>query len=459
MPMDASAVQLPIDPVASAEAPRSADPSPGRKRDDRADAKDAAAAGLTASFADILRSKRLDVAAGREPGEKKGSPPKAKQAGEKEGAQAPAAANGRLAAAGRRTGQAAVEVQAKETLEHARELAGQAMQASRTAGREGADALHAAAASKKGSLPPAEEALLKEMVRNNGVIAGQKKAARMTGYVNGEPLNRPEGISAVKSMAAREGEVLRILTGAEGSQAPSKAKAARPTRPQPAFAVPEPPPSEVKANPPAPSAENVKSEFGGLAGGDPDKPADTGSLKKPAVSRVNGLEGRDAPVGQAGRSAPAQGRAAGSPDVRPQAVMGQVLEGAAQILRDGSGRMVLNLQPPRLGTLDLDVVVQDNRVKMVMLADNQEVKQLLQAGMDDLRNALQDKGFEIDRLEVLVQNRPGEDGDGFRREAGFARGDSRGGNERKHEQDGGTPEPAIPVRPSRAGDGGLSVFA
>ena len=35
-----------------------------------------------------------------------------------------------------------------------------------------------------------------------------------------------------------------------------------------------------------------------------------------------------------------------------------------------------------------------------MLADNQEVKQMLQAGMDDLRNALQDKGFQIDRLQV-----------------------------------------------------------
>ncbi|HQL89630.1 MAG TPA: flagellar hook-length control protein FliK [Syntrophales bacterium] len=460
MAMDSSAVQLPIDPVASAEVPRSADPSPGRKRDDRADAKDAAAAGLTASFADILRSKRLDVTAGREPGEKQGAATKARQAGEKGKAEGPAAANGRLAAAGRRIGQA-VEVQAKETLEHARELAGQAMKASpgKTTAREGTEGLQAAAASKKGSLTPAEEALLKEMVRNNGGIAGQKKAARQTGYVNGEPLNRREGINAVKSMTAREGEVLRILTGAEGSQAPSKAKAARPPRPPQAVAASEPPPSEVRAAPAAPSAENVKSEFGGLAGGGPDRAADTGSLKRQAASRVNGLEGRDAPVGQAERSAPATGRAAGTPAARPQALMGQVLEGAAQILRDGSGRMVLNLQPPRLGTLDLDVVVQDNRVRMVMLADNQEVKQLLQAGMDDLRSALQDKGFEIDRLEVLVQNRPDGDGDGFRREAGFARGDSRGGNERKHGQDGGTPEPGIPVRPSRSGDGGLSVFA
>lgn len=453
--MDSSAVQLPIDPVAQAEAPRGADPAPGRKRDDRADARDAAAAGLTVSFADILRSKRLDLEAVKEQGEKKGTSPRGKPAGEKEGVEA-------LAAAGRRIGQAAVEVQARETLEHARELAGRAMKAapSKAAAREGADAQQAAVASKKGSLNPAEEALLKEMVQNNGGIAVHRKAARQTGYVNGEPLNRREGINAVKTMTAREGEVLRILTGGEGAPAQSKAKTARAPRPQQAAVIPESAPPEGKPSPAAPSAERVKSEFGGLAGGDPDKTADTGSLKKQAVSRVSGLEGRDAPTGQAERSAPAQGKAAGNLSAaRPQAVMSQVLEGAAQILRDGSGRMVLNLQPPRLGTLDLDVVVQDNRVKMVMLADNQEVKQLLQAGLDDLRSALQDKGFEIDRLEVLVQNRPDGDGEGFWREAGFARGDSRRGNERKHGQDAGPPEPQIPVRPSRTGDGGLSVFA
>jgi len=121
--------------------------------------------------------------------------------------------------------------------------------------------------------------------------------------------------------------------------------------------------------------------------------------------------------------------------------------------------MVLTLQPPRLGTLDLDVVVQDNRVKMVMLADNQEVKQMLQAGLDDLRNALRDKGFEIDRLEILVQNRPDDSGSDFWREAGFARGDSPKGEERRPGRDT-DPEPReTPARPVRTGDGGLSVFA
>jgi flagellar hook-length control protein FliK len=119
----------------------------------------------------------------------------------------------------------------------------------------------------------------------------------------------------------------------------------------------------------------------------------------------------------------------------------------------------MSLLPPQLGTLDLDVVVQNNRVKMVMMADSQEVKQLLQAGMDDLRNALQDKGFQIDRLEVLVQNRPEDAGSNFWQEAGFGREDSAGREEHKHEQESGHAAQGPPVRPVRAGDSGLSIFA
>jgi flagellar hook-length control protein FliK len=139
--------------------------------------------------------------------------------------------------------------------------------------------------------------------------------------------------------------------------------------------------------------------------------------------------------------------------------MSQVLDGAAQFLRDGSGRVTMTLQPPRLGTLDLDVVVQDNRVRMVMLADNQEVKQMLQAGMDDLRNALQDKGFQIDRLEVLVQNRPDDAGSNFWQQAGFGRDDSAGREERKSEQESAHAAQVPPARPLRTGDSGISVFA
>ena len=94
-----------------------------------------------------------------------------------------------------------------------------------------------------------------------------------------------------------------------------------------------------------------------------------------------------------------------------------------------------------------------------MLADNQEVKQLLQAGMDDLRNALQDKGFEIDRLDVLVQNRPDQGGSDFWQEAGFARGDARKAERQKPGRDEVPDDRGTPIRHVRAGDSSLSVFA
>ncbi len=159
-------------------------------------------------------------------------------------------------------------------------------------------------------------------------------------------------------------------------------------------------------------------------------------------------------------AAPVQDRSAGSTAaVKPQAVMSQVLDGAVEVLRNGSGRVALTLQPPQLGTLDLDVAVKDNRVTMIMLADNQEVKQMLQSGMDDLRNALQDKGFQIDRLEVLVQNRPDDAGAGFWQQAGFAGNDSSGREQRKSEPEAAPAVQRMAARVTRSGENGISIFA
>jgi flagellar hook-length control protein FliK len=203
----------------------------------------------------------------------------------------------------------------------------------------------------------------------------------------------------------------------------------------------------------------MKQEIAGLAEGQQDKPAATGSTKKQGATGGTNPEIRDVSAG-AGTISLLPGRGIDTAAAaRPQAVMSQVLDGAAQFLRDGSGRVTMTLQPPRLGTLDLDVVVQDNRVRMVMLADNQEVKQMLQAGMDDLRNALQDKGFQIDRLEVLVQNRPDDAGSNFWQQAGFGREDSAGREERKSEQESAHAAQVPPARPLRTGDSGISVFA
>ena len=461
--MDSSGVQIQLDPIAPPEAPKSRDVAPGKKRNEQGETRDtAAAAALTASFAEILQSKRLDLKTGAEGQSTEESAIKTKKAGLKEGKEALTPVQSQLAAGKKKVKLPALEVQAKETLDHAKELAGQAMKAApaNSPGKDSADAAQPAELAKKGALTPAEEALLKEVIQKQGSVAGQKKAAQTTAFVNGEPLNRREGIGTVKSMMAKEGEVLKNLSGGEEAQAPQKTKG-RSARTQQPSVPREAPENEGKAAQATPFAETVRQELAGRAENAWEKLAAAGEGNKQQSAGTAQAEIRDVPAGTGAVSAPPLGRGLDNPTpARPQAVVSQVLEGATQILRSGSGRLVMSLQPPQLGTLDLDVVVQDNRVKMVMLADNQEVKQMLQAGMDDLRNALQDKGFQIDRMEVLVQNRPdGGAGQDFWQEAGFAREEAGGRGRHKHEQESERAAQGPAVRPVRAGDSGLSVFA
>ena len=96
-----------------------------------------------------------------------------------------------------------------------------------------------------------------------------------------------------------------------------------------------------------------------------------------------------------------------------QAVAGQIIDGASNMLMKGSSRIVITLEPPNLGTLNLDVRVQHDTVRMVLIADNHEVKQVLQANLDQLKTALQGQGLNIDRFEVLVPERSYDGNQGF----------------------------------------------
>ena len=91
---------------------------------------------------------------------------------------------------------------------------------------------------KKGALSAVEEAQLKEMIQKNGAMSGRKDTtAQMKGFVDGEHLNRPEGVGAVKSMTAKEGEVLKNLSGGDEAQTPQKLKTGKPGKAQHASAL------------------------------------------------------------------------------------------------------------------------------------------------------------------------------------------------------------------------------
>jgi len=444
--MDSPGVQMQFDPVAPADMPKSREVAPGKKRDDQAEGRDASAASaaLTVSFAEILQSKRQDLRTGTEEKTINDAAVKGKKSGHKTAEERVSLVKGQT--------KAAKEEAAASVTKTSQEI---------SLIKENRDLAQPTELPKKGTLSAAEDAQLKEMIQKNGAMPGRKDTtAQMKGFVDGEHLNRPEGIGAVKSMTAHEGEVLKNLSGDDEVQTSQKIKTGKTGKAQHASALRDIPEGEGKAFQSVSSADKTKQEFANLMENAQDKLMSAGQSKKQSVQKDVGVENREAFPARGDMAAPVLDRSTGiTSAVKPQAVMSQVLDGTVEVLRNGSGRMALTLQPPRLGTLDLDVAVKDNRVTMILLADNQEVKQMLQAGMDDLRNALQDKGFQIDRLEVLVQNQPDNAGSGFWQEAGFARGDSPGSEQQSREPD------AIPdIQGSRgrmalAGESGISIFA
>ena len=93
----------------------------------------------------------------------------------------------------------------------------------------------------------------------------------------------------------------------------------------------------------------------------------------------------------------------GSTGIEMQAVIDQILE-ARQGQSNDFGRVRILLNPPNLGTVDLDIVVRGERVEVVMTAENATVQQALQSRADDIRIALQRQDLKIEGFQVLLQD-------------------------------------------------------
>jgi flagellar hook-length control protein FliK len=98
--------------------------------------------------------------------------------------------------------------------------------------------------------------------------------------------------------------------------------------------------------------------------------------------------------------APLSDASAGS---RTQAIINQILD-AKQAMNGDFGRIRIVLSPPNLGTVDLEIVVRNERVEVVMTADNSRVQQTLQSSADDIRNAMQRHDLKIESFQVLLQD-------------------------------------------------------
>jgi flagellar hook-length control protein FliK len=72
---------------------------------------------------------------------------------------------------------------------------------------------------------------------------------------------------------------------------------------------------------------------------------------------------------------------------------------------DGGGEMRLVLQPPDLGQLDLRLVMdQGNRLNLTIAAERDDMAQLLQRHLDELKQTLQQAGLDVAGAEVQTRS-------------------------------------------------------
>lgn len=141
--------------------------------------------------------------------------------------------------------------------------------------------------------------------------------------------------------------------------------------------------------------------------------------------------------------------------LRSQQIVDQVLANSQQVFSQGNGRIKLVLNPPNLGTVDMDVRLQGQKVEVIMVTAEAEVQQALQSHADRIKSAFQAQGIQVDSYEVLCFS--DSDPRSFKENAfqGGGRGDSESGQGL-----GGESSPEISRKTIQiTDDSGISVFA
>jgi flagellar hook-length control protein FliK len=87
----------------------------------------------------------------------------------------------------------------------------------------------------------------------------------------------------------------------------------------------------------------------------------------------------------------------------PKILLNSIVEEGTQIISKGGGRVKMTLNPPMLGSLDMDIRVRNNKVEVLFIADTPEIQQSLQANTDILKAALNQQGLKVEGYNVLLQ--------------------------------------------------------
>lgn len=122
----------------------------------------------------------------------------------------------------------------------------------------------------------------------------------------------------------------------------------------------------------------------------------------PAVPVAHGYLGTAVPAAET--SSPAEG--AGQP-ISQEQILQQVQEKLARHeVRPGGGEVRLKLHPEELGELTINLRMEDQRLRVEIVAENRTVKEALLQNLDTLRDTLSRQNISMERFDVATGGNP-----------------------------------------------------
>lgn len=75
----------------------------------------------------------------------------------------------------------------------------------------------------------------------------------------------------------------------------------------------------------------------------------------------------------------------------------------------GNGRIEIELDPPELGRIDVDMFIEDGRARLVVAVDRPDVADAIERRLDELTRSLAEQGITVDGAEVRQREQKAED--------------------------------------------------
>jgi len=136
--------------------------------------------------------------------------------------------------------------------------------------------------------------------------------------------------------------------------------------------------------------------------------AKQGDVAEGIIPQHSHLHGQPAPVAVAAQGITAPAAAApfaASQQVADSQIFDQVVTHLSGSDKGDMGRMVLRLHPAELGSLRIELMVEGDRLRANLHAQTQQVQEVLERNLGQLRHSLAEQGLKIDHFQVSSDSR------------------------------------------------------